>query len=121
MAHAGQALNNTLPLLASKLGGWALDRRMMKENPFIKPEWHVLPAGPIMNSTPIVNDHILHCFRNGEVTLLVASDVAARGLDITDVSHIYNFDVPFHPLVHVPNLNHHDLSPREENSDTEAW
>jgi superfamily II DNA/RNA helicase len=36
-------------------------------------------------------------FRKGEVTLLVASDVAARGLDIVDVSHIYNFDVPFHP------------------------
>ena len=39
----------------------------------------------------------LEKFRNGEVTLLVASDVAARGLDISDVSHIYNFDVPFHP------------------------
>jgi superfamily II DNA/RNA helicase len=36
-------------------------------------------------------------FRKGEVTLLVASDVAARGLDIPDVSHIYNFDVPHHP------------------------
>ncbi|MGO9701643.1 MAG: DEAD/DEAH box helicase [Xanthobacteraceae bacterium] len=35
-------------------------------------------------------------FRKGEVTLLVASDVAARGLDISDVSHIYNFDVPHH-------------------------
>jgi len=31
------------------------------------------------------------------VSLLVASDVAARGLDIPDVSHIYNFDVPHHP------------------------
>jgi superfamily II DNA/RNA helicase len=39
----------------------------------------------------------LEKFRNGEVTLLVASDVAARGLDISDVSHIYNFDVPYHP------------------------
>jgi len=39
----------------------------------------------------------LESFRKGEVTLLVASDVAARGLDILDVSHIYNFDVPFHP------------------------
>ena len=39
----------------------------------------------------------LEKFRNGAVTLLVASDVAARGLDIPDVSHIYNFDVPFHP------------------------
>jgi len=36
-------------------------------------------------------------FRKGEVSLLVASDVAARGLDIPDVSHIYNFDVPIHP------------------------
>jgi superfamily II DNA/RNA helicase len=36
-------------------------------------------------------------FRRGEVSLLVASDVAARGLDIPDVSHIFNFDVPHHP------------------------
>src|SRR5580698_4137319 len=39
----------------------------------------------------------LEQFRRGEVTVLVASDVAARGLDILDVSHIYNFDVPIHP------------------------
>src|SRR6201988_1991683 len=38
----------------------------------------------------------LEQFRKGEVTLLVASDVAARGLDIPDVSHVYNFDVSFH-------------------------
>ena len=36
-------------------------------------------------------------FRNGEVTILVASDVAARGLDIPNTSHIFNFDVPYHP------------------------
>jgi superfamily II DNA/RNA helicase len=39
----------------------------------------------------------LEQFRKNEVTLLIASDVAARGLDIPDVSHIYNFDVPHHP------------------------
>jgi superfamily II DNA/RNA helicase len=38
----------------------------------------------------------LDSFRNGSVTLLIASDVAARGLDIPDVSHIFNFDVPHH-------------------------
>jgi superfamily II DNA/RNA helicase len=38
----------------------------------------------------------LESFRRGEVSLLVASDVAARGLDIPDVSHIFNFDVPHH-------------------------
>src|SRR5215813_698870 len=35
-------------------------------------------------------------FRKGEVALLIASDVAARGLDIPAVSHIFNFDVPHH-------------------------
>ena len=39
----------------------------------------------------------LEQFRKNQVTLLVASDVAARGLDIPAVSHIYNFDVPIHP------------------------
>ncbi len=38
----------------------------------------------------------LESFRKGEVTLLIASDVAARGLDIPAVSHIFNFDVPHH-------------------------
>jgi superfamily II DNA/RNA helicase len=38
----------------------------------------------------------LEQFRKGEVTVLVASDVAARGLDIPEVSHVYNFDVPIH-------------------------
>ncbi|QDM41892.1 DEAD/DEAH box helicase [Altererythrobacter sp. TH136] len=36
-------------------------------------------------------------FKNGEVNILVASDVAARGLDIKGVSHVFNFDTPWHP------------------------
>ncbi|WP_407066922.1 DEAD/DEAH box helicase [Hohaiivirga grylli] len=35
-------------------------------------------------------------FRNGDVAILVASDVAARGLDIPEVSHVFNYDLPFH-------------------------
>ncbi|MBY0533208.1 MAG: DEAD/DEAH box helicase [Xanthobacteraceae bacterium] len=38
----------------------------------------------------------LEAFRKGETTFLVASDVAARGLDIPEVSHVFNFDVPYH-------------------------
>ncbi len=38
----------------------------------------------------------LENFRKGELKLLVASDVAARGLDIPAVSHVFNYDVPFH-------------------------
>jgi superfamily II DNA/RNA helicase len=39
---------------------------------------------------------ILTSFRDGELKLLIASDVAARGLDIPSVSHVFNFDVPIH-------------------------
>ncbi len=38
----------------------------------------------------------LAAFKAGEVDLLVATDVAARGLDITDLPAVFNFDVPFH-------------------------
>jgi superfamily II DNA/RNA helicase len=36
-------------------------------------------------------------FKKGEIDVLVASDVAARGLDVKDVSHVINFDVPWQP------------------------
>jgi superfamily II DNA/RNA helicase len=39
----------------------------------------------------------LDAFRAGKIRLLVCSDVAARGLDIDDLSHVFNFDVPRHP------------------------
>jgi superfamily II DNA/RNA helicase len=55
------------------------------------------------NASPIHGDldqatrtRTLEAFRNGDLKLLVASDVAARGLDIPDVSHIFNYDVPHH-------------------------
>ncbi|HEY1414968.1 MAG TPA: DEAD/DEAH box helicase [Caulobacteraceae bacterium] len=38
----------------------------------------------------------LEAFRKGDLKVLVASDVAARGLDVPDVSHIFNYDVPHH-------------------------
>jgi superfamily II DNA/RNA helicase len=56
------------------------------------------------NASPIHGDldqsvrtRTLDGFRDGTVHLLVASDVAARGLDIPAVSHVFNFDVPSHP------------------------
>ena len=39
---------------------------------------------------------MLQGFRDNQIQLLVASDVAARGLDIPKVSHVFNFDVPIH-------------------------
>ena len=39
----------------------------------------------------------LERFKSGDVNILVASDVAARGLDIKGVSHVFNYDTPWHP------------------------
>lgn len=39
----------------------------------------------------------LERFKSGEINILCASDVAARGLDIKGVSHVINFDIPWHP------------------------
>jgi superfamily II DNA/RNA helicase len=39
----------------------------------------------------------LQKFKDGGINILVASDVAARGLDVKGVSHVFNFDTPWHP------------------------
>src|SRR5699024_6236237 len=44
---------------------------------------------------------VLNKFKNGRVEVLVATDVAARGLDISGVSHVYNFDIPQDPESYV--------------------
>jgi ATP-dependent RNA helicase RhlE len=42
-------------------------------------------------------DEALNGFRNGRFKVLVATDIAARGLDVPEVSHVINYDVPSHP------------------------
>ncbi len=44
---------------------------------------------------------VMNRFRRGQVTVLVATDVAARGLDVDDVSHVVNYDMPFDPEIYV--------------------
>lgn len=39
-------------------------------------------------------DRAIEAFKKGEITVLVATDVAARGLDIPDVKHVYNYELP---------------------------
>ena len=59
---------------------------------------HGFNAGPLHGDLDqSVRTKTLDSFRSGELTFLVASDVAARGLDIPATSHIFNFDVPYHP------------------------
>ena len=45
-------------------------------------------------------DHVIDSFRKGKLKLLVATDVAARGLDIEGVTHIINYDIPMEALVY---------------------
>jgi ATP-dependent RNA helicase RhlE len=49
------------------------------------------------NRTQREREHSLRGFRDGRYEVLVATDIAARGLDIQDVSHVINYDVPQHP------------------------
>ncbi|MGY6411362.1 MAG: DEAD/DEAH box helicase [Alkalilacustris sp.] len=59
---------------------------------------HGFDAAPIHGDLDqSLRTRTLEAFRDGSLRLLIASDVAARGLDIPDVSHVFNFDVPTHP------------------------
>jgi ATP-dependent RNA helicase RhlE len=49
------------------------------------------------NRTQKEREQALDGFREGKYEVLVATDIAARGLDIADVSHVINYDVPQHP------------------------
>jgi ATP-dependent RNA helicase RhlE len=49
------------------------------------------------NRTQREREEALRGFRQGRYEALVATDIASRGLDIADVSHVVNYDVPQHP------------------------
>jgi superfamily II DNA/RNA helicase len=55
----------------------------------------------------------LAAFRANEITYLIASDVAARGLDIPEVSHVFNFDVPTHAEDYVHRIGRTGRAGRE--------
>ena len=63
---------------------------------------------------------VLKRFKDSEIKILVASDVAARGLDILAVSHVFNFDVPFSPEDYVHRIGRTGRAGREGTSITIA-
>ncbi len=48
-----------------------------------------------------LREQVINRFRHNQITTLVATDVAARGLDIDDISHVFNYDPPQDPEVYV--------------------
>ena len=61
-----------------------------------------IKAAPIHgNRTQAQRERALKAFRDGEVDVLVATDVLARGIDITDVRYVVNFDVPSEPTDYI--------------------
>ena len=60
-------------------------------------EKHGFNAGALHGDMPqSKRTETLDQFKRGEITLLVCSDVAARGIDIAGLSHVFNFDTPLH-------------------------
>ncbi len=58
-------------------------------------------------------DRVMHRFRTGMADLLIATDVAARGLDIQHVSHVVNYDVPTEPDAYVHRIGRTGRAGRE--------
>lgn len=49
----------------------------------------------------VQRDRVMARFRSGQIDLLIATDVAARGLDVEQISHVINYDLPVDPEVYV--------------------
>jgi len=85
----GDKLENAIIFCNRKVDVDTLSKSLIK---------HKMDAAPIHGDLDqSVRTRTLEKFRNGELRLLIASDVAARGLDVPSVSHVFNFDLPSHP------------------------
>jgi ATP-dependent RNA helicase DeaD len=70
--------------------------------------------------TQVQRDRVMNAFRAGKTELLVATDVAARGLDIPHISHVINYDVPSAPEAYVHRIGRTGRAGREGTAVTMA-
>ncbi|MEM7668352.1 MAG: DEAD/DEAH box helicase [Pseudomonadota bacterium] len=105
MDQQGEKLTNAIIFCNRKRDVGILQKSMVK---------HGLNAGALHGDLDqSVRTATLDGFRNGEIKFLVASDVAARGLDIPNVSHVFNFDVPIHSEDYVHRIGRTGRAGRE--------
>ncbi|MEM9369695.1 MAG: DEAD/DEAH box helicase, partial [Pseudomonadota bacterium] len=105
MEREGEALTNAIIFCNRKRDVGILQKSMVKYD---------LNAGALHGDLDqSVRTATLDGFRNGEIKFLVASDVAARGLDIPNVSHVFNFDVPIHAEDYVHRIGRTGRAGRE--------
>jgi ATP-dependent RNA helicase DeaD len=88
-----EAVSSALIFVRTKVGAAGLAEDLFARG-FLAEALH----GDLRQQT---RETILGRFRRGQITLLVATDVAARGLDIKDISHVINYDLPSDPEYYV--------------------
>ncbi len=105
MAEEGDDLRNAIIFCNRKRDVSILHKSLVK---------HGFSAGALHGDLDqSVRMATLGAFRDGEIKFLVASDVAARGLDIPNVSHVFNFDVPSHAEDYVHRIGRTGRAGRE--------
>ncbi|MEM7178795.1 MAG: DEAD/DEAH box helicase, partial [Pseudomonadota bacterium] len=105
MQREGEKLTNAIIFCNRKRDVSILQKSLVK---------HELNAGALHGDLDqSVRTATLNGFRDGAIKLLVASDVAARGLDIPAVSHVFNFDVPIHSEDYVHRIGRTGRAGRE--------
>jgi ATP-dependent RNA helicase DeaD len=88
-----EVMKNTLIFTRTKVGAAELSETLLSRGYLAESIHGDLPQNE--------RERILGRFRNGQLTILVATDVVARGVDIPDVSHVINFDIPQLPIEYV--------------------
>ncbi len=82
---------------------------------------HGFSAAPLHGDlAQAIRTETLEKFRDGGIPILVASDVAARGLDIEGLSHVFNFDVPIHAEDYIHRIGRTGRAGREGHAFTIA-
>ena len=66
-------------------------------------------------------ERVIKRFKDGSIELLVATDVAARGLDIDDVDIVFNYDLPYDPEDYVHRIGRTGRAGRSGKSVTFVW